>query len=137
MNLTLTRQEYREDGIFSILTDENGKVLAHTLEHAYDDGNGGFAPKIPDGTWVCQRGPHRLHGMTADFITFEITGVAGHSDLLFHWGNWNKDSEGCILMGEGIAQSAQGQMVTASKVAFQALMDLQNGIDSFTLTVIA
>ena len=137
MNLTHTRQENREDGIFSILTDESGNVIAHTLEHPYDDGNGGWAPKIPAGTWTCVRGPHRLHGMTADFITFEITGIAGHTDLLFHWGNWAKDSEGCILIGEGIAQSSQGQMITNSKATFQALMDMQNGVDSFTLTVIA
>jgi Family of unknown function (DUF5675) len=137
MNLTLTRQEYREDGIFSILTDENGNVIAHTLEHAYDDGNGGFAPKIPDGTFSCVRGPHRLDGMTADFTTFEITGVAGHVNLLFHWGNWTKDSEGCILVGEGIAQSSQGQMITNSKATWQALMDMEAGNDSFTLTVVA
>ena len=38
MNLTLTRDKYREDGIFSTLTDEQGGRVAVTLEHAYDNG---------------------------------------------------------------------------------------------------
>ena len=132
----LTRREYRKDGIFSELVDANGKLIAHTLEHAYDDGKGGWEPKITPGSHTCIRGPHRLHNMTSDFITFEVTGVAGHSDLLFHWGNWNKDSEGCILLGNGIAQSSQGQMVTASRPTFEEFMAGLNGVDSFTLDVI-
>lgn len=130
MTLKLNRIEFREDGIFSELLDESGKVLAHTLEHSYD-----LKPKLYDGAFTCVRGPHRLNGMTSIFETFEITGVKGHSNILFHWGNWNKDSEGCVLLGSGIAQSSQGQMVTNSKVAFQEFMALLSGFNSFSLIV--
>lgn len=135
MDLELTRQQRRADGIFSQLTDESGNIVAQTLEHAFDDGNGGFAPKIPDGTYTCQRSPHRLDGMTSDFITFQVMNVPGHSNILFHWGNWNKDSDGCILTGEAIAPSPEGQMVTNSKATWQAFMNLENGLDQFQLVV--
>lgn len=135
MDLVITRVENREDGIFSEIKNAKMEVLFHTLEHAYETGTQ-WLPKIPNGTFTCVRGPHRLHGMTQDFITFEITGVDGHVDLLFHWGNWNADSEGCILLGEGIAQSSKGQMITSSKVAFEAFMKLQEGLDQFQLTVL-
>lgn len=131
MDLLLTRIESRHDGIFSELKDPKFKVIAHTLEHSYDS-----VPKLPDGTYTCIRGEHRLHNMTQTFTTFEVTGVEGHTGILFHWGNWNADSEGCILLGEGIAPSSKGQMITNSKVAFADFMKLQSGLNSFILTVV-
>ena len=130
MTLYLCREEKREDGIFSELRDESGKVLFQTLDHSYD-----CVPKLFDGTFKCVRGMHRLEGMTSDFETFEITGVTGHTDILFHSGNWNKDSAGCVLLGLGIAQSPQGQMLTSSHQAFAEFIELTKGIDSFTLVV--
>lgn len=137
MDLILTRTDYREDGIFSVLTDENGKEIAITLEHAYPyDNQGDFAPKLQPGQYECVRGPHRLHGMTSDFETFEITGVVGHDNILFHAGNYNADSEGCVLVGMVICETDDGSwMITHSKNTFAALMALQQGVDSFNLTV--
>lgn len=126
----LTRKEFRADGIFSEMADKDGNIVAHTLEHSYNN-----LPKIPNGVWKCIRGPHRLHGMAEDFITFEITGIEGHTDLLFHWGNYNKDSEGCILMGEAEIQVNTVDMITNSKVTWQKWMDSLVGINEFELTV--
>jgi hypothetical protein len=64
-----------------------------------------------------------------------VTGVAGHTGLLFHWGNWNRDSDGCILTGEAFADSAKGEMVTNSRASFARFMALQDGFDSFQLEV--
>lgn len=132
MNLILTRTQHKECGVFGELTDESGAFGAVTLEHAYPDGNGGFTAKIPDGEFKCVRGGHLLHGMTTPFETFEITGVEGHSNLLFHWGNWNKDSEGCILVGEDVVG---GDMITNSRAKFAGFMDLQAGLADFILVV--
>jgi hypothetical protein len=127
----LVRKEFRDDGIFSELYNEKGELIAHTLEHSYDK-----LPKIPNGQWKCVRGPHRLHGMTEDFITFEITGIAGHTDLLFHWGNFNKDSEGCVLLGTSEATGADGaQMVTASRPKFAEFMAGLEGVNQFLVVV--
>lgn len=131
MTLTLTRKEFREDGIFSELTDENGKLIAHTLEHSYD-----MKPKLYDGEFTCARGMHRLEGMTHDFETFEITGVSGHTDILFHTGNTNDDSAGCVLLGSAVYQDSTGrQEVINSKATFNEFLNLLQGIDSFQLVV--
>ena len=129
-DFTLTRKQFRSDGIFSELCDKNGNIVAQTLEHSYDN-----LPKIPNGTFKCVRGPHRLHNMTEDFITFEITGVEGHENLLFHWGNYNKDSEGCVLLGAADAMVGDIEMVTSSQATFKAFMASLEGVNEFTLTV--
>lgn len=133
MNLVLKRNQYSKDGIFSTLFDEIGNVIAVALEHAYDLGSDNWLPKIPPGVYNCQRGFHRLASMKQEFTTYEIMGVRGHSNLLFHCGNFDKDSEGCILLGE----SRMGLMIVQSRVAFERFMNLQNGINSFTLTVVS
>lgn len=131
MNFVLVRTEFRPDGVFGVLTDSDGSVVAHTLEHAYDDGQGGWAPKITQGQHTCVRGTHALHN-GVPFETFEITGVPGHSGLLFHIGNINADSEGCVLVGTAEANG----MITASRVAFAKFMQLLDGVNQFTLLVV-
>ena len=138
MNLTLKRISASVDGIFSELLDETGKALFSTLEHAYDSGNGdgSFAPKIPNGTYKCVRGQHRLAHMAHPFDTFEITGVKGHTNILFHRGNWNRDSDGCVLVGKAMTIGPDGvSMITSSHDAFTSFMNMQSGVDEFILTV--
>lgn len=129
MILRLIRREFREDGIFSELKDEKGNILAQCLEHSYNK-----QPKLPFGSYKCRRGIHKLHDLKP-FETFEVCGVTGHSGILIHIGNYNKDSDGCILVGGGIAHSSTGQMITASKQTFKEIMDLLEGQNSFTLVV--
>jgi hypothetical protein len=134
--MNLIRTEFREDGIFGHLLDDKGQSIAMTLEHAYQQPDGSWAPKIYDGQFICVRGPHRLNGMTADFETFEITGVKGHEGLLFHAGNFDKDSSGCILLGEDIVTQADGsEMVTNSRATFAKFMNGLDGVTEFLLTV--
>ena len=132
MLFTLIRKEAREDGIFGELWGEDAKdPLCVTLEHSYDG-----VPKLPPGEYTCVRGPHRLHSMTQDFETFEITGVPGHTNILFHWGNYNSDSDGCVLLGRSLGRAGAGyQMITSSRKAFATFMAATAGVDSFTLEV--
>lgn len=130
MKLTLKRDDFRSTGIFGQLLDEAGTRIAVTLEHSYILLST-FEPKIPDGIYTCVRGEHQLHNGIL-FNTFEITGVYGHSGLLFHSGNFNRDSEGCVLLG----QTVDGDMVTHSKRAFADFMALLDGLQMFTLEVI-
>ena len=130
MTYTLIRTEFRPDGIFSELYDDNSVLIAHTVEHSYNS-----LPKIPNGTFICVRGTHQLHS-GPPFSTFEITGIPGHTGVLFHQGNWGQtDSDGCCLLGEDIAPSDQGQMVTNSKATFQKFIDALDGINEFDLVV--
>jgi hypothetical protein len=135
MDLALVRCDSRPDGIFSELRDVSGDMLFVTLEHSFDDGMGGFAPKVPDGQYNCVRGMHRLVAMTQDFETFEVTNVPGHTGILFHVGNFNRDSDGCILLGMNLAQISGQQAIASSKAAFQEFMQMQVGFNNFSLTV--
>lgn len=127
----LTHTRFCSDGIFGKLEKEDGTFIAYTLEHSYDD-----KPKLANGAYTCVRGPHRLHGMTEDFITFEIKDVPNFQNtpvtgVLFHWGNYNKDSEGCVLMGSGETPT----MITNSKQTWSDFMKSLDGTYSFELTV--
>jgi hypothetical protein len=135
MRLTLQRLNFRSDGIFGILTDEDRSQVAVTLEHAYPAIGQGFSAKIPEGTYTCQRSLHRLHGMDTDFETFEVMNVPDHTGILFHWGNWNRDSEGCVLLGRETHLEDEGSMVTDSRDTFKLFMARASGLDTFELVV--
>ncbi len=136
MNCTLSRILFDPTGIISNLTDDKSNLIGVTLEHAYPDSNSLYVPKIPDGIYTCVRGLHQLTGMAAPFETFEITGVAGHAGLLFHPGNKNDDSEGCVLTGEQLVRKAdESCFVTNSRFIFARFMAMQTGVDQFQLTV--
>jgi hypothetical protein len=132
MDLTLTRTDIQAQGVFSVL--DGGTSRLYTCEHAYQDANGAWAAKIPNGSYTCVRGAHTLDGKTW-FSTFEITGVPGHSGLLFHMGNTEDDSEGCVLLGMGYFTLNGMKAVFKSAVGFTAFSTYQTGCDQFTLTV--
>ncbi len=141
MDLKLVRIRKASDGVFSELFDENGHKLASCIEHAYPNGDGKpqlWGPKLPPGRYVCNRGMHRLHGMQSDFETFEITGVPGHTNILFHPGNTQADSEGCVLVGRDFCRSTPTgpQIINCSRITFDALMVLQVGQQQFSLEVV-
>lgn len=135
MNLILRRNTFVSSGIFGELAPEDSSFNLMTLEHAYLVGETSepiYGPKIPPGTYVCKRGMHILDGMTAPFETFQITNVPGHSNILFHTGNTNADSSGCVLVG--LFRSANDSIMQ-SRAAFNILMQSQLEIDEFTLTI--
>lgn len=133
MDLIIKRKDYLEDGIFGAVFDQNGNKLFSTLEHAYLQDDGTYAPKVPDGFYVCIRGFHRLEGMSFDFPTYEITNVVKHTEILFHWGNYNKDSAGCVLLGQDIEKNGDAWMITDSRKAFAIFMQMQNNLARFNL----
>ena len=123
IELTLIRTRSSEAGIFGELKADGSHFL-YTLEHSYNN-----APKIPAGTYTCVRGQHQLH--SGPIETFEITGVEGHSGLLFHPGNTEDDSEGCVLLGRNSSNTA----LFDSRKAFGMFMTALEGKNSFTLVV--
>ena len=136
MTLKLRRQNYRPDGIFGVLEVGLGKYW--TLEHSYLTETNGvkyYLPKLPPGTYDCVRGQHRLPGMDHDFVTFEVTNVPGHTGILFHWGNYNKDSAGCILLGKD-RNMANTWYVGESRTAFSDFMDDTKNETDFSLVVL-
>lgn len=133
MDLLLTRDPLTSGfkGIFGRMTSQDGQWSAFTLEHAYKQTSGIFSPKIPAGTYLCKRGMHKLNGMTDSFSTFELQNVPNCSGILIHRGNFNNDSEGCILIGKNLGLIR----IMNSAVAFQEFMVLQEGVEEFNLTI--
>lgn len=124
MNVTLVRTEFKQTGIFGVLMDPDGKHICVTLEHAYG-GEGSYEPKVPCGTYRCVKGMHRLSHMITDFTTYEVLGVPGCTGILFHSGNENSDSEGCILLGEAVKKD---RLLKSLKtfLDFKALQGVEN-----------
>lgn len=141
MEIILTRNEYRSDGIFGTLSLGTLSNTLRTREHAYEyPPLPGYKPKLPLGSYTCIRGQHVISNGLGPFITFEVTGVVGHSGILFHVGNYNSDSEGCILLGVGTVGGTNStggdKALTLSKVAFEEFMGALVGVDEFTLHVV-
>lgn len=138
MKLRLQRIVFKSSGILGWL-HVDGDLMLRTLEHAFET-VGAWAPKVPPGVYNCVRGTHTLK--SGDKLeTFEITGVPEHSGIIFHWGNFNADSDGCVLLGryflkpdldlpESCATLAQ------SRLAVNDFMQRLAGVDSFQLEVI-
>jgi hypothetical protein len=126
MNWTL-KHKPEPDGVFGTMFDENGQQIAVTLEHSF---NG--VPKVAAGTYTCERhAPNRL-----PYETFELQNVPDFqgkpvTGILIHIGNYNSDSDGCILVGS----HRNGEMIMDSKITFAKIMDLLKDVDSFLLTV--
>lgn len=134
MSVTLNRTAYNKSGIFGELEDKNGKTFAVCLEHAYPQDDGTFQPKLPAGMYTCKRGLHTLDHHPIPFEAFEVMNVPGHQGILFHIGNFNKDSDGCVLLGTAIDSRAPWILLN-SKEAFDKFMGNADGVDSFQLTV--
>lgn len=137
MDMVLRRLANRQDGIVGELqSDDILSFKCATLEHAYADDRGGWFSKIPIGFYKCVRGMHKLtHGPM--FETFEIKYVPGHTGILFHTGNFNNDSMGCVLLGERMEdRPGQAVMIANSKITFELFMRAQRNVKEFNLTVI-
>ena len=113
------------DGCFGVLLHDN-VPFAVTLERTYDD----LKVKIPAGIHKCSRSRYNKGG----YDTFEIE-IEGHSRILFHKGNTELHSEGCILVAESFAMFGDRPGIALSGDGFTEFMKRTSGMDSFMLTV--
>lgn len=141
MKFLLKRGDYERTGIFGVLSSDDlpeivdvpSAFICQTLEHAYPvETPVGYAPKVPLGVYTCVRGIHQLEKMTHSFETFQVMNVPGHTNILFHSGNVNADSAGCILLG---LKNDNDKEILESRIAFQLFMSRLEGQNSFELTV--
>jgi len=113
-------------GAFGVLLS-NGTPFAVTLERTYDPGN---TVKIGNGFHEC----HRSRYNRGNYDTFEIS-VPGHSRILFHKGNTELHSDGCVLVAESFAMMGDKPGIALSAEGFNEFMKRAADTDSFTLEV--
>lgn len=132
MNITLRRTDFRSDGIFGGFFLEDGTHFCATLEHAYLI-KANWMPKMAPGSYTCQR----RHSPHFGYDVFEVMNVPNCTYIEIHVGNFQANSEGCVLIGETITDEPDGsRAITNSRVTFHNFMQMQVGLDTFQLTVL-
>lgn len=130
---TLTLVRLEEDyaaGTFGVLLVD-GQVLCWTLEPR-DEENVTNVSSIPAQQYTCQRITSPRYGET-----FQVMDVPDRTNVLFHWGNWQQDTLGCILLGEsiGVLQGAGTRGLVNSKKAFLWFMAALRDVQTAFLTI--
>jgi hypothetical protein len=133
MDIRLIRGSKTKDGIFGTMYDTNDNIVAVTLEHAFPSADKlSWQPKTALGAYKCVRYDSPGHGY--EVFTLENVPPFMGSKVTFieiHVGNYNADSDGCILVGS----EKNGNMIMDSKITFDKFMTLQKDVDNFTLTI--
>jgi len=128
MRLTLATVSIVDDGCFSVLLDENKIPRLVTIERTFDDGR----PILPGGVFVCKRRRFNRGG----YMTHEVTGIEGHSLILFHKGNVETDSLGCLLTGTKFGFLSGKPAVLESRFGFEAYWAIAGGVTEYELEVV-
>ncbi len=126
--LTIKRVSFIPDGTFGVLLDED-IPFALTCEKEWLH-NQPEISCIPIGTYYCKRVVSPKFG-----DTFEVANVSGRSAILFHSGNTEDDSLGCILVGEQFGELNGKTAVLSSKAEFAEFLKRLEGEDEFILTI--
>ena len=132
MQVRLTRLSSNpNEGTFGALV-MGGSPVCLTLEPYWRENKRNIS-SIPSGQYICKRVESPTYG-----TTFEVTNIEGRDDVLFHWGNRDNNTRGCILLGEEFGFLYGDQAVLSSKRAFLEFMSLMDlfKIDEFTLTIV-
>lgn len=147
MKARLLRTCDSEFGVFGhldLLTDTSERIVRfYSLEEDWWD-NAPHVSAIPAGRYVCRRTV--LHEGVGE--TFEVTGVPKRSRILFHSGNTEEATRGCILLGTGLGaltvpdEDARSHplrtkwALTGSRAAFAQFLKETAPIDTFELDVV-
>lgn len=119
-----------------VLYDEK-EPFAVTLELDWKN-NQPFISCIPKGEYTSKR-----YSSAKYPNTWRITGVDGRDLVLFHWGSFINDTEGCVLVAEkfsklyhkGIKEFGVAESKALPHEGFNELMDRTVGLDEFKLII--
>ena len=127
--LLIRRVANSEDGVFGCIVYEN-KPFALTLELPWKD-NRRRISCVPSGTYKCKRVDSHRFGNT-----FEITNVPGRSHILFHKGNTDSDTAGCVLVGEQFGDIKGDSGILSSKAGYNEMMGIMKDESGFRLIIV-
>lgn len=136
--LDLIRLSTGADGTFGVLLDQ-GIPFAITLEEEWLY-NARDISCIPEGYYTCERIVSPKFG-----DTFEVKKVQGRSSILFHKGNTEINTQGCILIGESFGKlwalddekgtKEMQPAILQSWKGFAEFMDKFKLVDSFIIQI--
>lgn len=109
-------------GCYGALVPDGGVPFAVTMERTFEN----LRTVLQNGDYECYRDQYHKGG----YETFQII-VPGHSRVLFHIGNVEENSEGCVLIAEGF----HGKSIIDSKGGFAEFMRITAGEPKFILRV--
>jgi hypothetical protein len=104
--------------------------FAVCLERPWRDNKKGESC-IPAGNYECRRVNSPRFGNT-----FEVTNVPDRSEILFHKGNLEDDTHGCILVGESFNPVLGRPGITASKEGFEEFLHMVGMTNIFPLQIL-
>ena len=116
-------------GTFGVLMDERDVPFCLTLELSWND-NKRNKSCIPRGYYVCQRIDSPKFG-----DTFQVMHVKDRDNILFHKGNVNANTKGCILLGEQFEEVLGQPGIAHSGKGFNEFMSKLKGIEKFQLII--
>ena len=116
----------------------NDMPFALSVERKWQQNQRGISC-IPEGTYECKRcrtSPDYDFKDSPKFgDTFQVMDVPDRSNILFHKGNIDDDTHGCIIVGESFDVMFDKVAVKASKEGFNEFKQLTEGFDTFVLSV--
>ena len=127
--MKLTRVADGPYGTYGVLHDLEDVPFAVTLENPWMD-NQPFISCIPSGQYQCKPVLSPRHGET-----WEVLNVEGRTHILFHIGNTEPNTRGCILLGQRYGRLNGVPAILSSTPAFNEFKDMLHGINSLTLTI--
>jgi len=126
--MRLIRIANTEAGIFGVLLYKEIPLFV-TLENQWRD-NTPFISCIPEGVYHCDRIESPRFGNT-----FEVINVPGRTSILFHAGNVEPDTTGCILLAMSYGMLHNTPAITNSRVAMGKFLDILKDTEAFSLIV--
>ena len=121
INLLLIRDTFSKNSVIGELFI-NGERICDTLENPWIDNQRNISC-IPEGEY-----PVRLRlareSATRDYLHLLVKDVPNRDYILFHRGNYPKDTSGCILVGLGSQQDVVNNSVLAMDLLIKEIINL-------------
>ena len=121
INLLLIRDTFTENSTIGELFI-NGERFCDTLENPWLDNQRNISC-IPEGEY-----PVRLRlareSATREYLHLLVQDVPNRDYILFHRGNFPKDTSGCILVGQGTQQDVVNNSTLAMDLVMKEILNL-------------
>ena len=128
ITVEIIRIEKGEAGTFGALKID-GQATCVTLEPEDRDNAQGVSC-IPEGNYIAKRVNSPKYG-----DTFEIKDVPGRSHILFHAGNVEGHTKGCVLLGRNFGALGDDRAVLNSGKTFKSFMLALLDTNSFRVRI--